>query len=469
MLTRMNHPVSTHYLACFQRVKSMTFEPIGEVPISFDKNDLLFRNNIPILAKLPNIKIPNLEKMAQAAEKENLYNKDTCMEFHEILCELLDRFHQSLRKLKGIEKLKVQKRNEGQKRKGQKRKEGTGFNQSDLVEIKEHVASVLAFGRALRAIVRGGAIKLHLTTIASFLQVKTGKSWPMAFEPHDDAEFDLLKPYSTDVYGEPLLPWKSFHDWLRLMVHHFDAIHVLDNHLTSFPPPELTLDISIKILYPSLQDDKMLPWQDLLENEKYFPQIQPDEPSADELITFLSSPILDEKGNTIEDIIMDVGQVKANLTAKLPTQTIDAKFDQHIKTLTASVSDLEDSSSTGWKDHVKDILVQVKRLSTDSTIDGRLSRLEGILNMLENLRGSFLLYKRLKPDSSLSLGTGFKGPEHCEILAAVSNYLSGPGTKPHLGLSQNLLDEFKVSCISVPCSNICQLYNTDNRTNHRSV
>ena len=458
MLARMNHPVSTHYLACLQRVKSRTFEPIGEVPKSFDKNDLLFLDDLPILAKLPNMKIPNLERMAQAAEKENLYNKDTCMEFHELLCELLGRFHQSLKVLQDTERSKVRKGNEG-----------TGFNQSDLVQTKAQVEKVLALGRALRAMVRGSAIKLHLTTIASFLEVNAGKSWLRDLDSEGDAEcdaeFNFLKPYSTDVYGEPLLPWKSFHDWLRLMVHHLDAIHVLEKHLLNLNSP---YDISIKVLYPSLPNEKMLPWQELLEDEKYFPQIPltPEQPSAAELITFLSSPTLDEEGNTVEDIIGDVALVKENQTSEITTGIVDANFSSNIETLTHSVSDLKESSSTGWKDYVTDILSQVEALGSDTTIALRLSRLEGILNMLRNLKGSFLLYKRLREDSPLYLGTGFKGAVHCEIIAAVSNSLSGG--EPLDGLSQDLLDEFKVSYISVPCSNLCQLYNTEHRRNARS-
>jgi hypothetical protein len=92
---------------------------------------------------------------------------------------------------------------------------------------------------------------------------------------------------------------------------------------------------------------------------------------------------------------------------------------------------------------------------SDSTTQSQLSRLDCISNMLENLKESFLLYKKVQPGTSLSLGTGFSSSGHCEVYAAVLNSLSGtPG--PHNGLSENLLDEFKVSHISVPCSNLCQ-------------
>jgi hypothetical protein len=85
MLARMNHPVSVLYLTCFQQMKSETFEHINVVPTKHNENDQLFLDDIPILAKFANTKIPNLEKMAQAAKEMapfNFYNKDTYMEFH---------------------------------------------------------------------------------------------------------------------------------------------------------------------------------------------------------------------------------------------------------------------------------------------------------------------------------------------------------------------------------------------------
>jgi hypothetical protein len=463
MLARMVHPVSTQYLACFQRLKSRTFEPInGASTKPDDGNDQLFLDDIPILSKLANTKIPNLGKMAQAAKEKkpfNLYNKDTCMEFHELLCEILERFHQSLNDLKDLRKLTFKKR-----------KSKLKIGQSELDAIVEQLNQVLAFGRALRAIVRGSAIQMHLTTIAPFLEVKTGKFWPMPHE--DDTEFHPLKPYSTDGQGEPLLPWKSYHDWLRLMIHYFDAIHVLDNHLMtlksstpesstpesstpeSSTPESSTIDISIKILYPSLPDQEMLPWRDLLLNEKYFPQHTPGQPSAAELITFLSSPSLLEEVTSIQDLIDDVDAAKQKQEREIKGGVGYDDFAEDVAILIRLVKDLEDSSSDGWKDYVIAILKQVELLG-DVTPQGRLSRLKDISNMLETLKGNFSLYKRLLPGTPLSLGKRFTGAGHCEICGGCVNYLSGkPG--PHVDLSEDLLKELSVSHIYVSCSNLPQ-------------
>jgi hypothetical protein len=128
MLARLVHLVSKDYFACFQRVKSRTFELTEDASTKPDDgNDQLFLDDIPILAKLADTKIPNLEKMAKTVkEKEafNLYNKDTCMEFHRLLCEVLERFHKSLKALKDLKKLTVDTR-----------KRAAQISQSDLEEI----------------------------------------------------------------------------------------------------------------------------------------------------------------------------------------------------------------------------------------------------------------------------------------------------------------------------------------------
>ena len=206
---------------------------------------------------------------------------------------------------------------------------------------------------------------MHLMIIDPFLEVKTGKFWPMPIE--GDTEFHHLKPYSTDSQGEPLLPWKSYHNWLRLMIHYFDAIYVLDNHLMNLKL--LPIDISIKILYPSLPDKEMLPWQDLLHNEKYFQPIQhtPGQPSAAELIAFLTSSTLVEEGNSIQDLIDDVDAAKKNQEREIKGEVTYNDFAEDVEILIGWVKDLEKSVSDRWKDYIAAILGQVEALRCDDT------------------------------------------------------------------------------------------------------
>lgn len=326
------------------------------------------------------------------------------------------------------------------------------------------------------------------------------------------------------------------------MVHHLDAIDVLDNYLIHFDL-KLSTSLSIKILYPPLPDDNMLPWEKLLENEKYFPPIQafPEQPSAADLINFLKSPTLDKEGSGITNLLKDVETMKVNVTKpdlnmhiktliealtdlrnsssdgrkdcvvailgeveafksdstsygrlirlegisnmlqdlkgsfSSPTLDEDGRgntdliteveaikvrvaepdFNSDFQNLIEALTDLRESASDGWRDYIEDILRQVEALETDNTTHSRLRWLEGIRNMLLNLEGSFKLYKSVQQGTPLTLGKGFVGATHCEVCAAISNNLSGtPGL--HNNISKKLLEEYKVSHVSVTCSNLCQ-------------
>jgi hypothetical protein len=105
----------------------------------------LFLDDIPILAKFANTKIPNLEKMAQVAKEMvpfNFYNKDTYMEFHELLCKLLECFYKSLKDFKDFQKSKVKKE-----------KEAGRIGQSDQEEIVKELQKVVAFRQTFKRIV----------------------------------------------------------------------------------------------------------------------------------------------------------------------------------------------------------------------------------------------------------------------------------------------------------------------------
>ncbi len=73
----------------------------------------------------------------------------------------------------------------------------------------------------------------HLQNIAHLLEVNVGKLWPMSDESEEELniEFHALKLYS--MHCGQLLPWQSYHNWLRLMVLNFDSIPLMIN--ISFP------------------------------------------------------------------------------------------------------------------------------------------------------------------------------------------------------------------------------------------
>ena len=74
-----------------------------------------------------------------------------------------------------------------------------------------------------------------------------------------------------------------------LMVHYFDAaevLHVFASKLKIEPDAA----ISITILTPPLSNKRMLPWTELLKNERFFPAL-PAVSSGRELIEFLNNQV----------------------------------------------------------------------------------------------------------------------------------------------------------------------------------
>ena len=68
----------------------------------------------------------------------------------------------------------------------------------------KQLQKVMALRWTLRGIIRGRIITVHLKTIGcSQVMEKNGKFWLMVHESEDDAEFHLLKPYSTDSHDKP--------------------------------------------------------------------------------------------------------------------------------------------------------------------------------------------------------------------------------------------------------------------------
>ena len=112
-------------------------------------------------------------------------------------------------------------------------------------------------------------------------------------EEHDDDLQWLQQAVNNDQLPEPL--WKSYRDWLRLMLTHFDAVEILANSVTS--PQFSSKAIDMKILVMPNVDMKMLSWRDL-----FVEQVFPKHSMGDKLTTnknllkFLSEVISSKPG-----------------------------------------------------------------------------------------------------------------------------------------------------------------------------
>jgi hypothetical protein len=467
MLYRMeNHrTLAKRYYDCFVNLASKTFD-FPEPPHISEKrsnaNDKPFLSFLIFLDKITTTS--NLQRVAaDGATSRDIYNKETYMEFHKLLCSLLQIFHHSLTVVKEIQKETV--------------KNGL----LDLKQVMEKLDIVLGLGLSLKEMIASAAIEKHLKTIAHLLDVDVEKSWTVASE--EDAELDTLMPFSMND-GQPLLPWQSYKEWLKLTVIHFDAAQILSTHFLKL---DRGTEIDIKTLSPSLPSQKMLPWKDLLCHKVYFPKLpnNPEQPSAEDLITFLTydfEVVMESNGNAAEEgnsrdetVSKDKGrqlekgkgisieEVMRSVKALIPNaqqgSAIAAKgvdmdiFTKELDSVIKRINDVDNCSSPGSTRYISLIHKRLEVLKhTEQTPEDRVIETREILEMLESLSGHSSLYQRLKDGTPLTVGTGFLGTRHCEVCIASFSSLSDQPDR-----YKEIRGEFAVSHTFILCSNVCQI------------
>lgn len=266
--------ISIAYFECLQNLKTFKYPSVdsdsdsdsdsGVQPQIKRESDSFFATIVDYAAVMEKrgslIQISNLVQAAKL-KQQNIYNESTYMEFHAILCDILSRFKKSLVTLADLDSDK----------------------KKDLEEIISALKSVRAYGYALRQLVKSSTVEKHLKTIAKANVLKVDKKKKCTQEPDleedpDYEDFERLRVRSfLKRKGKVISPWQSYRDWLRLMVHYFDAAEVLIKYTDIIRPN----DMSILILSPPIPDRQILPWVNLLSNNYYFPtpdgQIQGEE------------------------------------------------------------------------------------------------------------------------------------------------------------------------------------------------
>jgi len=169
-----------------------------------------------------------------------LYTEDTCAEFHGLLILLLVCFEKCLEKL-------------GEMR-GDKE-----VPTPCSKEFKKSVELVMTCGYALQRLAHGTALRMHLKTIAPLLMHSNFPSqkeipMPAPGEAEEQEEFDedlkAVQPFANVNGVVQTRLWKSYIEWLGLIMVHFDAVEILVRYFTGKDWPDK--DTSIHILVPHL-------------------------------------------------------------------------------------------------------------------------------------------------------------------------------------------------------------------------
>ena len=239
-----------------------------------DSDDALFSLFNKLLLKT---KFPELNK--QASKPYALYTQDTYMEFHHLVCELLKSFTTAVKGLLA------------------------SCNKSAdpiqrLQACKDSLNHAMAFGYALLQLVSGSGSQCYFQNIASVLDDHCRVELSRVVDANVEEEHDndlqwLQQAVNNDQLPEPL--WKSYRDWLRLMLAHFNAVEILTNSITS--PQFSSKAIDMKILVTPNVDTKMLLQRDLFMKQVFPEHIMGDKLTTNKnLLKFLSEAISSKPG-----------------------------------------------------------------------------------------------------------------------------------------------------------------------------
>jgi hypothetical protein len=191
----------------------------------------------------------------------------------------------------------------------------------------------------------------------------------------------------------PVPLWKSYRNWLKLMVVHFDAADTLVRYITG--PTFNNRTISLKILVAPSTDTASLPWRELFTDSKLFPtedEADPLSTTNDEMLKILN----DAASANMTECLQCINAVRScwNQNNKAATIKNLAKLD---KTLSRK-------ETFGWHQSASKLLAMINNYYSKSSNESW----DKITNEIESLLHSARFFVRL------SKWDGFRGALHCE-------------------------------------------------------
>jgi hypothetical protein len=412
MINRLNQDLSKPYLQFLNDInlsstksspsfpQFQTFTPVSS-KTKHTGNDRKFFELLPNLLDDFDKDAPQLRQAASevlADPHGNLiaaYNKDTYIEYHQVLCELLRRFIDSLESLQKFD--------------------NAGPMESESFNL--YVGRVGLAGDALQRMVGGQIIEVHMKVITTALNKSSRATLDTNQEPEWDEELYRI--------GSALPMWEAYCEWLRLMVVHFDAVRILITHLSKASFPEVT----IKVITAPPPDNTLLPWKELLQNERYFDNGITGSTSTNDIITFLET-WLDRQ--TPQRSSVHVNTVFEDFLKLHSEGTIKEKVDEIIQDL-----DFMGSCQSPGSEDIVNYLSSTLQSLKDASGEPAPKLISEISDAFRSLRDRALLFTMLKNPL-------FKGTLHCELTLAC---FIMPSEIPLAKGYEPIVDELSVSCI----------------------
>lgn len=313
-------------------------------------------------------------RLVKDAKETKLYTKESHQEFHGMLLVLIADFTESLL---ALGRLRNKKNLLGPAIKG------------DGV-FKTAVAAAIVHGYALQRLANGATLKMHLQTIAPLLQSWNRDHSPAPFvtEQERQERDEDIQALHESVQNEAALV-KSYLDWFRLLISHFDAVDILISYVAKHRFEGVSIDI---LLAPTV-DKRSLPWKDLFSDPKLLPAPAGASTQNKDILAFLT------------ESLENLGPIK------------DAEWAWTAnKDKAGTISCLEKvqaSNVTSWVKCADKILVKLnaKELSDQMSAE--------ITAEINSLNTSTLFFDALVPPKRpLTFESSFPGTLHCEACLA---------------------------------------------------
>lgn len=273
MEQRFTHSLSTFYLESLKAVREITFEDIQmDGTHRQNDDDYDFMTQLASMCQNPSWTLPKMiprlaSKALQLPPKVprgviSIYTSDTCMEFHKLLCTLLESFRVLIKDLTACVR---------------------GAEGSDIHDLLD---STFFMGYTLWRMTGGRAFQIYMQNVENYLRDPRSPSPPPSTSSPDlvqdkkegagsdpEEERDQELEATMTSWGnnnKPVTLQMAYWNWLRLMLVYYDEVPRLRNFVRS---PHFSPDadaLSIKLLLTPEVDRNSLKWDDLL-NSKYFP------------------------------------------------------------------------------------------------------------------------------------------------------------------------------------------------------
>jgi hypothetical protein len=280
--------LSRPYINSLEQVKISFCEPPKEPPVKDKEID----NDRQFLAWMYQYTLSNDQfgelcplishqaKLAHDGKPFQLYSRDTHKEFHFLLVLFLRNFRESLMKLS--------------------KSSSTALDETLLQEV-------VLYGRVLQKLSKSAALQAHLLAIHPILlfnhrltNASTSESMSVV-EAADEAqngecdekdeELQAVQPFVVvpgvdpdEIVTVPL--WKSYRNWLRLLVVHFDAVDILVRHFARSRSP-----VSLQILTMPRVDTALLTMTKLIKSAHFPTNTVDSSVTNDGILKFIQEAI----------------------------------------------------------------------------------------------------------------------------------------------------------------------------------